>query len=429
MIKQFFRLKRIGIYALLLMSLSAKAADENGPNNTAAPKWTLAQWIEKAREKSETLKAAEAKKSAARENERLVFSQIYPKLNASYVFSRSDTGPAAAQNGQTFVLSAEQQLFKGLGEWRALRASSQLFSAAHQSYLDESDRLEHTVLLKLLDLALLEKKNEIFSNTLKIVTRRITEMQRRARLGKYREVDVWQSEIERLNLERKISATKDSLTQGKTEVASLLRMATTDLPILPSLNSIVEGVKALAPGRADFELKSQSLTVNAKKSEARAEQGAYWPALSAYGNYYPHATGAATVLKNDWEIGLKLSWNFFSGFSTPATVRKNFAEARVLEAGLLEAQRQRSIEKTNLQLLTKELAFEMTKLEESRKLSEKSYLAQERDYRLGIVTSLEVLSSLQTKLDLEVEFASLEKRLAELIARSRLIDCSECARL
>lgn len=254
-------------------------------------------------------------------------------------------------------------------------------------------------------------------------------MQRRARLGKYREVDVWQSEIERLNLERKISATLDSLAQGKTEVASLLRMPVEELPPLPSLNLIVEGIKGLAPGRADFELKSLSLTVNAKRSQARAEEGAYWPALSAYGNYYPQATGPSLALKNDWEIGLKLSWNFFSGFSTPATVRKNFAEARVLEADLNEAQRQRDTEKTTLQLLTKELAFEMSKLEESRKLSEKSYLAQERDYRLGIVTSLEVLSSLQTKLDLEVEFASLEKRLAELIARSRLIDCGDCVKL
>lgn len=125
MITRFSQFERTLAGLLFCASLGARAADDGATAkaNASTSNWTLSQWIEKARDKSEILKASEAKKRAARANESLVFSQIYPKLSASYVFARSDTGSGEARNGQTLVLSAEQQLFKGLGEWRALRSS------------------------------------------------------------------------------------------------------------------------------------------------------------------------------------------------------------------------------------------------------------------------------------------------------------------
>ncbi len=112
---------------------------------------------------------------------------------------------------------------------------------------------------------------------------------------------------------------------------------------------------------------------------------------------------------NTWEWGLRAQWTFFEGLKTPAQVQAAQAQRIVAERQLYAVEHQR---RSQLQRLSRELErLESKKVGVSSDLqrAEKALRQQERDYRLGIVTELEVQQTLQSILDLDLELIDIEE--------------------
>ncbi len=122
--------------------------------------------------------------------------------------------------------------------------------------------------------------------------------------------------------------------------------------------------------------------------------GQHLPSLDATGNYYVKRTG---ILENSkWDIGIQLTVPLFSGGSINAEVREYHEIKKQKELAL--ALDLRNARRDN-EMLFESLSRTLTQrklLIEALKLAQENYEEQTRDYRLGLVTNLDVLSALNT---------------------------------
>jgi outer membrane protein len=78
-----------------------------------------------------------------------------------------------------------------------------------------------------------------------------------------------------------------------------------------------------------YELKSSQYYVKSSKAIVKSEKGGYLPTLSLRGNYTAQDVDnvfAATVPEKQWQAGVEVKWNLFSGKQTDASVQ----EAKIL---------------------------------------------------------------------------------------------------
>lgn len=95
-------------------------------------------------------------------------------------------------------------------------------------------------------------------------------------------------------------------------------------PAMPGpLSTLLETAEKNRPGLSQY-----AYLIQAADSRLTTAQGDYWPTVSASGGYTTYETDL-TTLRDQWQVGIGLTWELFSGFETDGKV----AEAK---AGLYE---------------------------------------------------------------------------------------------
>ena len=133
-------------------------------------------------------------------------------------------------------------------------------------------------------------------------------------------------------------------------------------------------------------------TERSARKQLSAVKGEHWPTISAEGNYY---------LKQSPDRGQE--WNIFLTFDLPI-FEGGIIEARVSEQKALVRQSQLSLEQLR-RTAVKDVrtaynnfiasAAQVLRLKEATRISEENFRVQAEDYKLGIVTNLDVLSALR----------------------------------
>ncbi len=374
-------------------------------------------YFEKASAKSEKINEARANLELAQAQKRSAFAEIYPQLSASAQKSYASDEVERTKEGTLVSVGAEQVLFKGLAEFRALSAAELNLQAAHAQLAEQKNSVAVDVLSAMSATTASRYKLKLFEDYSEILDRRHKELKNRSRIGKSRDVDVLQTELEKLKLERQKNQAEVDQANSLATLASLVGEKV-DEEAVPRLTAIIEELKTVSfPSRA-AGLESRRLTLESKEKEISAQRGSYFPTLSAYGNYYPYARDAFKGTEDTWDAGLKLNWVLFSGFSSTSAVEKTQAQAEALRASYADFERNLRLQQTDQLLARGQLEAQLASLERSLEIQERAYGQQERDYRLGVVTSLEVLTSLQQGLDLKVDVLELRKTLIENYAKS-----------
>ncbi len=124
----------------------------------------------------------------------------------------------------------------------------------------------------------------------------------------------------------------------------------------------------------------------------RYERGDYWPSVDVDGNYY---TKRATFLKDlDWDVMLSVDFPLFRGGITSSLVNEAKSAYR---QSLLEVQSQERYVDYQVRRLYDELVLmdqQVQALADAADAAEKSYRTLLKEYKLGLVTNLDVLQTL-----------------------------------
>jgi outer membrane protein len=149
---------------------------------------------------------------------------------------------------------------------------------------------------------------------------------------------------------------------------------------------------------ARHDVKNQELRVDLAQLDIDQSKSYYRPTLDLGSNYY-FANRSGSLRNSKWDIGLTLSFPLFEGGLTNSKVRESSAKKEQATYTLIDFKKNillniTSRYKTYHRYLDQIKAFDLA-LEKTKRSYEESL----KDYRLGLVSNLDVLSSLNLYLD------------------------------
>jgi outer membrane protein len=288
----------------------------------------------------------------------------------------------------------EQTLFSGLKEFSAWSGFQKQEARDRWTLRHAELQLFDRVAGAFYDVYGLESALENAQTSVSLARDRTKELKSFLRLGKSREGEVFSAESQvaalnaiRVHLRGQIRVARENLSfllgqeVGSTPLADSLEGTTPQT--LPTFLTQAEK-------RADLEAQRQE--VLGQQLRVRYEKGSFWPTADLRGNYYTQRPDFFKPI--DWDLLLSLSVPLYQGGTVSARVREARSQLEQAEQTLAQLERQVQTDvKKSFESWTAS-GEEAQALEEAYGAARKSYEAQRQDYRLGLVTNLDVLNAM-----------------------------------
>lgn len=336
----------------------------------------------------------------AEEKQSQAFGNILPKLTLNGAYTRQDsptTSPVGNQlkPDQWYArLSVAQPIFHGLSEFAAYRSLSAKHRSAEASEIANRLTLYGSVASAFYGLLGAEKDLEDVRVLWDLTSKRVKDIKERVRIGRSRKGDLLSAESQSLTLNAQVASSTLQLQQAREQ----FKLVTGLEP--EALQDDEKGVNNLKLPLADLlkELDGRPDIRAAKEEYEAADEmvsaafGYHLPQIDFAGNYYLARHGALDNVK--WDLGVIAIVPLFNGGATQSAVRENIEVRKSRELQLAYARRNAEKElKTSYQSYLSLLEQSET-YEKAYQLAEANYQEQNKDYRYGLVTNLDVLTAM-----------------------------------
>ena len=409
-------MKRI-LYVVLTAALAASAVPARAWAQTDA--WgaphpaeaDLAQCYGWAQEQSENLHMQQEQIHQLEQQFRTALAGALPSLsfNASDKWLDPKGAASAGASGTTpqpqVNFSLSQPLFSGLREYAAMAASKHLGQAAELQL-----KHAHTSLYQ--DLAnafylILNLEGQL-ANILaaeNLSESRIKELRQWVDLGKSRHSEVVLVESQEAAYEAQAAALR-----GQIDVArDLLSFLTGKDMSEAKLADRLERVRGLDPeetvltrAQTRYDVQALHKQLESQEDQVRIAKGAWAPTVSFLGDYYLKRMPSLDPIK--WDAGVTASLPLFAGGGHLAAVRQAKSQASQaqynFELGLRQARSQIHSTYNTLRASVSQAAAS----EKAYGKANESYTLQQKEYRLGLVSNLDVLTAINSLLSAKLTF-------------------------
>lgn len=372
------------------------------PFTAAAASLDLQKSFEFAIQHNETVKIQEKTLEIAEEKKSQATGTILPKISAIGTYTKQDVGDLTAsqrnsisEDNHNARLNATQTLFHGTQEYSALRAANRNVEAEEFTLSQKRRDLYGQVAAQFYALMTAEKDKNNLKTLLDLSEYRANDLQKRAKVGRVRRGELLQAQAQVATSRSQFIQAQSTLLQAKTSFYQLTGIQDADLVdslVLPQKMPALEVYLQKLEQRPDIQAYM-------RKTEAACEnvnvaQGAHMPTLDLSGNYYLRREGSLEKVK--WDYGLTLTMPLFEGGVTQSKVREASAAYGQAEMTLALGRRTAEKQLRDLYSAVNDGKVQLVSLAESAKLSEENYKEQTKDNRFGLVSSLEVLQSLNS---------------------------------
>ena len=385
----------------------------------------------RARTETEALQVSEVEQS----HQKLTQARagILPSLVLNGSYTRQQMPSASSVNAFTRAdqhqvrLTLSQPVFRGLREFAAL-------DVAHAGWQGEQARLRQarrtlyaSVAQSFYRLAQAEVDASNLEELRQVSRRRAEDVRGRVRIGRSRPGDLLAAETQVATVEAQLQAAQVAWEQARDQFVLMTGQPREVAPAIPSVRDTLPS--GLVPLENHLRRLEQRPDVEAAHQVLRAAErgvdvawGAHLPSVDAGGNWYLERTGI--LASTQWDISVTASMPVFQGGLVRSQVREA-AQKRSTGELLLSQTRRAAEEEVRSAWLEAQGALQQIQLlERAHSLSEKNYQQQSEDYRLGLVSSLEVLSALNSHQDLKrsLDRARLQARLSLVTLRVAIED-------
>ncbi|MGZ3789831.1 MAG: TolC family protein [Bacteriovorax sp.] len=230
---------------------------------------------------------------------------------------------------------------------------------------------------------------------------RVDETRKRVQVGRSRKGELLQAEAQLASADAQLFNGLGLLIESEDSFYILtgLNKGNNTFTERISVPSDTQGIQAYLDAAYNrVDVKNRELRIDLADLDLKSAKSLYYPTLDLASNYYlNNRIGAYS--KTNWDVGLTLSLPIFEGGITQARVRES--SERKLQAIYTLEDYKKSIQlevtsryETYHRYLDQVKAFDLA-LDKAKK----SYDEAVKDYRLGLVSNLDVLSSLNLYLD------------------------------
>ncbi|MFA7613722.1 MAG: TolC family protein [Candidatus Caldatribacteriota bacterium] len=353
----------------------------------------------KAKENMETIKRANAQLNQAEARKNVARAAFLPTISFEATDTRIDQ-PTAAGVNRAFVLTRQysaamrlrQPLIRGgvlsgfqlrdeeylLAQFQKDYSYISLFQILISSY--------YNLYLAQVDLKNLQELRDLSEERLK-------EISSLARVGRSRQGEVVQAQTQLLTAKAQYEQGVQALKEAQENFAFYtgLSNAVVDAPSsLPSQLKDFSYYVDKLNSRPDMLAAQQELKIADRQVDL--SKGGHYPSVDLVGNYYFDRTGVLQT--SEWDVGVQVSLPIFQGGSVVSQIKEATEAKRVAELNTSEKIRQA---RTDLSVFYKnyhQILVQLTTLKDALKKAEEAYKLNQKDYRYGQVTNLEVLQSL-----------------------------------
>lgn len=324
-----------------------------------------------------------------------------PAVNGIASYTEQEPTPfgssptATSPNRQKLArVSVTQPLFRGFREFAALRQTKALIGAQDRDYLQARVQLFKDVAQNFYSILSTETDLKNLDEEIRQNLKREAELNARVRIGRSRVSEV-------LTVQSTISTLRAQIEQlqGQRRVAREAFAFLSGLDASTPLNDTEAVPAALEPLadylvrlelRPDVQAGQQRLT--AADENIAVAKGARLPSIDLNGNYYLERSGALRDV--DWDVQIALTVPLYAGGALESQIRTAVSQRTQAELTVSQVSRQAEQE---IRSAYESVIFDRSQLDAFERATEaarKNYEAQLRDYRLGLVTNLEVLQAL-----------------------------------
>ncbi|AUN99212.1 hypothetical protein C0V70_14085 [Bacteriovorax stolpii] len=226
---------------------------------------------------------------------------------------------------------------------------------------------------------------------------RADEIKKRVQIGRSRRGELLQAEAQLASVDAQTSDGQGLLQQNEAKFYILTGMAKNEKVELAfdevKEEKTLDEYLSLALKRED--VKNRQLEIDRLNGQLNISKAHYMPKLDLLSNYYALKEGGSSASRNsDWDVGLNLSIPLYEGGVSQALVREDLERKKTAEYQLTDYQKSVKIAVTTRYEMFRRYHDQIKKFEVALDKAKRSYEETVRDYRLGLVTNLDVLSSL-----------------------------------
>ncbi len=356
---------------------------------------TLQNCYELALKRSETIAIKEEIIEETKGQMMQALSNALPKVSFAYSekwedeAKRGTLGRSEEEGKFTFT----QPLFTGFKELAAVRASKHVGKQREA----ELKRARQLLLIDVADAFFLymsyQEDEKALLDTAKALTDRITELNRRQKIGKSRPSEI-------ANAEAKLSrteATRESV-RGQKEVAGqllafLIGSTFNNLRDVDDPSKVRTLQEALAWTEARPDVVAAAAAKEALRQNLFSTRSALWPSVSLTGNAYTKRPDANE--HNDWDATLTFTVPIFDGLSDRGKLRQARSQLIQADLALEKARREAGLEIRNAYTKWQAYGRRVAALEKAVEAAEKNFFLQIEDFQKNLVNNLDVLQALE----------------------------------
>ncbi|HAH06547.1 MAG TPA: hypothetical protein DCM05_08480 [Elusimicrobia bacterium] len=339
-------------------------------------------------------KAESAAEAWARVDE--LWSAVKPQitLNGTYFYQDDSKLASNRRDKPQAGISAAQTVFTGLRDILAVRVGQAQGRSSDLDLQRAKDALYLDVAAAYLDLFDLQSELAIRRNLVGITLDRIKELKDRQKIGRTRKSEVMAAEAQLAGYEADLTMAqrRELDSQEKLRFLTGLAEALAPQPLTLAPAGPLEGFLDAARRRADVEARRRDS--EAAGLSVDIARRARWPVVSFGGNYW--LKRLAPLDDVDWDVSLTGSLPLYEGGRISAQTRQAEQRRRKAEQALSLALRKAELEvRTAFDDLGAGQAA-VAALEKAVAAAEANARSQAEDYRLGVVTNLDVLGALNS---------------------------------
>jgi outer membrane protein len=375
-----------------------------GLASTANATMNLQQSYEAAVKRSEDLASQQELVAQAEERYSQAVGSVLPNVAFVGTYLKQDNSAQQTAGGtnlsppdqQTYKLTATQPLFRGFREYAALKQTKILTEG--QGYLRDQAYLQLFQDTAQAFYQVIANEKDLFNlqNERDVNDKRLKEVGQFRKLGRSRDSDVLSVQSNIATLDYSIETMKTAIVTSRA-VWSFLTGEDKNTPLVDQevFPASVEPVSFYLNKVEDRpDVKAAKDFVDAGERGVSIARGGHLPSIDLNGNYYFERPGYLSNVK--WDVSLGLTFPIFQGGVINSEVRLAASRLKAQELALSKARRsaQQQIDSFHAQVIG-DLA-QIEKQKAAIDIYQKTYQAEMKDYRYGLVTNLDVLVALNT---------------------------------
>ncbi len=364
---------------------------------------TLDQYYDAALKRSEVVATQGELIHQAEEHSNQANSALYPTVNGVAAYTRQDPIPSGdlststSPNRQALAkVTATQPLFRGFREFAGLRQTQALLGAQNDDYRNACVLLFKDVVQNFYTVLSVEQDLKNLDEEINQALDREKELNGRVRIGRSRVSEVLTVQTTISTLRAQVEQLQGQLRTAREVFAFLSGLESMtplrDTEALPANVEPLDEYLARLALRPDVKASRQRLT--AAQENVSVARGANLPSVDLNANRYLERTGSLKDVT--WDVQVALTIPIYAGGLLQSKVSEAVSQSTQTELSVSQVSRQAEQE---IRSTYQSVVFDRSQLEALEKATEaarKNYEAQRRDYRLGLVTNLDVLLALTT---------------------------------